>query len=106
MQVCVQGAWGVVPVHLAEQPPDEVRGFYPGVTYQLGNCLAAFNLPIQQRLAASHGYSFALTATVVPVLLAVIALTLIGAEAMGIRFDTGDPPRRWRTRCEWQLQLA
>ncbi len=58
---------------------------------QLGNCLAAFNLPIQQRLAASHGYSFALTATVVPVLLAVIALTLIGAEAKGIRFGTGDP---------------
>jgi len=32
-----------------------------------------------------------LTATVVPVLLAVIALTLIGAEAKGIRFGTGDP---------------
>jgi len=91
MQVCVQGAWGVVPVHLAELSPDEIRGFYPGVTYQLGNGLAAFNLPIQQRLAAGHGYSFALTATVVPVLLAIIALTLIGAEAKGIRFGTGDP---------------
>lgn len=51
----------------------------------------AFDLPIQQRLAASHGYCFALTATVVPVLLAVIALTLIAAEAKGIRFSTGGP---------------
>ena len=33
--------------------PDEIRGFYPGVTYQLGNCLAAFNLPIQQALATA-----------------------------------------------------
>ena len=90
MQMCVQGAWGVIPVHLAELSPDEIRGFYPGVTYQLGNLLAAFNLPIQQHLAATHGYSFALTVTVVPVLLAVIALTLIGAEAKGIRFGTGE----------------
>jgi len=63
----------------------------PRVTYQLGNGLAAFSLPIQQRLAAGHGYSFALTATVVPVLLAVIALTLIGPEAKGFRFGTGEP---------------
>lgn len=90
MQMCVQGAWGVIPVHLAELSPDEIRGFYPGVTYQLGNLLAAFNLPIQQHLAATHGYSFALTVTVVPVLLAVIALTLMGAEAKGIRFGTGE----------------
>jgi SHS family lactate transporter-like MFS transporter len=31
-----------------------------GVTYQLGNLIAAFDLPIQQALAASHGYPFAL----------------------------------------------
>ena len=90
IQMCVQGAWGVIPVHLSELSPDEIRGFYPGVTYQLGNLLAAFNLPIQQHLAATHSYSFALTVTVVPVLLAVIALTLMGAEAKGVRFGTGE----------------
>ena len=47
MQIFVQGAWGVIPAHLSELSPDEVRGFYPGVTYQLGNLLAAVNLPIQ-----------------------------------------------------------
>jgi SHS family lactate transporter-like MFS transporter len=86
MQVVVQGAWGVIPAHLTEMSPDTIRGFYPGVTYQLGNCLAAFNLPIQERLAASHGYPFALTATIVPVLIAVAALTLLGKEARGIEF--------------------
>jgi MFS transporter, SHS family, lactate transporter len=86
MQVVVQGAWGVIPAHLTEMSPDTIRGFYPGVTYQLGNCLAAFNLPIQQGLAASHGYPFALTVTVVPVLIAVAVLTLVGKEAKGIEF--------------------
>lgn len=88
MQVLVQGAWGVIPAHLTEMSPDAIRGVYPGVTYQLGNLLAAFNLPIQERLAESHGYPFALAATIVPVLLVVAVLTAIGKDATGIRFGT------------------
>jgi SHS family lactate transporter-like MFS transporter len=88
MQVAVQGAWGVIPAHLTEMSPDAIRGFYPGVTYQLGNCLAAFNLPIQQALAASHGYPFALTVTVAPVLVVMILLTFFGKEAKGVEFGT------------------
>lgn len=88
MQVFVQGAWGVIPAHLTEMSPDAIRGVYPGVTYQLGNLLAAFNLPIQERLAESHGYPFALAATIVPVLLVVAVLTAIGKDAAGIRFGT------------------
>lgn len=88
MQVFVQGAWGVIPAHLTEMSPDAIRGVYPGVTYQLGNLLAAFNLPIQERLAESPGYPFALAATIVPVLLVVAVLTAIGKDATGIRFGT------------------
>lgn len=88
MQVFVQGAWGVIPAHLTEMSPDAIRGVYPGVTYQLGNLLTAFNLPIQERLAESHGYPFALAATIVPVLLVVAVLTAIGKDATGIRFGT------------------
>lgn len=88
MQVFVQGAWGVISAHLTEMSPDAIRGVYPGVTYQLGNLLAAFNLPIQERLAESHGYPFALAATIVPVLLVVAVLTAIGKDATGIRFGT------------------
>jgi MFS transporter, SHS family, lactate transporter len=90
MQLFVQGAWGVIPAHLTEMSPDAIRGLYPGVTYQLGNLLAAFNLPIQERLAESHGYPFALAVTIVPVLLAVATLTLIGKDATGIRFGTAE----------------
>jgi SHS family lactate transporter-like MFS transporter len=92
MQFFVQGAWGVIPAHLTELSPDEIRGFYPGVTYQLGNLLAALNLPIQTSLADSHSGRFALFAVIVPVLVAVIALTLLGKEQRGIEFGaTTDP---------------
>jgi MFS transporter, SHS family, lactate transporter len=86
MQVVVQGAWGVIPAHLTEMSPDAVRGFYPGVTYQLGNVLAALNPPIQEHLAASHGYPFALAVTIVPVLVVVATVVLLGKEAKGVEF--------------------
>jgi MFS transporter, SHS family, lactate transporter len=86
MQFFVQGAWGVIPAHLTEMSPDAIRGFYPGVTYQLGNLLAAVNLPLQERLADSHSYSFAFTAVVAPTLLAVILLTAFGKEAHSVEF--------------------
>ena len=50
MQFMVQGAWGVVPVHLNELSPAEFRGTFPGLAYQLGNCAAA--LPRNSR----HGW--------------------------------------------------
>src|SRR3954452_12564060 len=41
MQFLVQGAWGVIPAHLAELSPDSVRGFLPGFGYQCGVLLAS-----------------------------------------------------------------
>src|SRR3954468_1746314 len=88
MQFFVQGAWGVIPAHLTEQSPDEIRGFYPGVTYQLGNCLAGVNLPIQEARSKSPRYPFALAPTIAPVLLAVAILTAIGSESRGVEFGS------------------
>jgi SHS family lactate transporter-like MFS transporter len=51
MQLCVQGAWGVIPAHLNELSPPEIRGTFPGLTYQLGNLIAASNATIQSTLA-------------------------------------------------------
>ena len=78
MQVMVQGAWGVVPVHLNELSPPEIRGTFPGVTYQFGNLLAAGNATIQSGVAQHYGgnYSLALamTAGIFAVVIAVLAL--------------------------------
>src|ERR1700753_2526449 len=90
MHLCVRGAGVLIPAHLTELSPDAIRGLYPGVTYQLGNLLAAFNLPIQERLAETHGYPFAWAATIVPVLIAVALFTLLGKDATGVRFGTDE----------------
>ncbi len=86
MQLCVQGAWGVIPAHLTEMSPDRIRGFYPGVTYQLGNLIAALNLPLQEALATRYSYPTALMVTIIPTLVLMIVLTAIGKEARGVRF--------------------
>jgi SHS family lactate transporter-like MFS transporter len=83
MQLFVQGAWGVIPVHLNELSPPEIRGTFPGVTYQLGNLLASANATIQSAIAASTGgnYALALAGTACIVAIAIALLVGIGKEA-------------------------
>ena len=44
------------------------------------------NLPIQEHLAQTHSYPFALTVTVIPELIVVAAVVLLGHEAKGVEF--------------------
>jgi SHS family lactate transporter-like MFS transporter len=62
MQVAVQGAWGIVPVHLNELSPGAVRAMFPGFAYQLGNLLMSRNVVFQAGIAEGRGddYAFAL----------------------------------------------
>ena len=72
VQVAVQGAWGVIPVHLNELAPAEIRGTFGGFVYQLGNLLAASNLNLQVAIAEAHandyGLAMAIVVATVPVL--------------------------------------
>lgn len=88
MQFLVQGAWGVIPVHLNELSPPDVRGTFPGFTYQLGNLFAAGNATIQAGLAEAWGgnYAQALAVVIVIVALAVFGITVFGPEAKGVAF--------------------
>jgi len=91
MQVMVQGAWGVIPVHLNELSPDNSRGTFPGFVYQLGNLIASFNATQQADIAAHYGGNYALALAVVAgaVAVAIIILTAFGIEAKGVVFGTG-----------------
>jgi len=88
LQVMVQGAWGVVPVHLNELSPDAVRATMPGLTYQIGNALGAA-VPWLLTMLAEHnnkqyGLTMATFIAVVAVLLAIV--TALGPEAKGQKF--------------------
>jgi SHS family lactate transporter-like MFS transporter len=93
MQFMVQGAWGVVPVHLNELSPAEFRGTFPGLAYQLGNFAAAYAAQQQASLAyhfrdANGNPNYALTMALVEcfVFLAIILLAAIGPEKRGREF--------------------
>ena len=88
LQVMVQGAWGVVPVHLNELAPDAVRATMPGLTYQIGNAVSAL-VPWLLAVLAEHndrqyGLTMASFIAVVAVLLAIV--TALGPEAKGQKF--------------------
>jgi len=93
MQFMVQGAWGVVPVHLNELSPGDVRGTFPGFAYQLGNLFAANTAVVEARLAdrfrdaSGHpDYAKALALFVFVISLVLIVLAAIGREERGKEF--------------------
>lgn len=46
-QFCVQGAWGVIPIHLMELSPGGYRTFVVGTSYQLGNLVSSASSTIE-----------------------------------------------------------
>ena len=93
IQFMVQGAWGVVPVHLNELSPANFRGTFPGLAYQLGNFAAAYAAQQQAWLAAHFRLAngepnYAATMALVEgvVFLAIIFLTAVGREERGKEF--------------------
>jgi SHS family lactate transporter-like MFS transporter len=96
LQFFVQGAWGVIPVHLNELSPGEVRGTFPGLVYQIGNFLAAFALQIENLFATKTfplpngdaDYGKALAVIMLVVFLAVAIVTALGKERRGVDFAT------------------
>src|SRR5213596_1094783 len=93
MQFMVQGAWGIVPVHLNELSPDALRGTFPGFAYQLGNLFAANTAVVEAQLAIhfrdANGhpdYAKALALFTLVFFLVLILLAAIGPEKRGKEF--------------------
>ena len=89
MQFAVQGAWGVIPVHLNELSPQNARATFPGFVYQLGNLLASVNATLQATIAEhfAGNYSLALAVVVGSVAIVIALLLAVGTEAKGVVFS-------------------
>ncbi|KAG1882766.1 major facilitator superfamily domain-containing protein [Suillus subluteus] len=101
IQVGVQGAWGVIPIQLAEMSPPAFRATFPGVAYQIGNMVSSASAQIE----ATGGANFQTTvikdgvstsepdyATVQAIFIGVVAafvviITIIGPENHGLHFE-------------------
>ncbi|HVB82709.1 MAG TPA: MFS transporter [Candidatus Binataceae bacterium] len=83
MQFMVQGAWGVIPAHLSELSPPEVRGLFTGLAYQMGVMFAA-NAAFVEALMAEHmSYAAALAAVATVALVGDAIVISLGKERKG-----------------------
>ncbi|KHN99351.1 sugar transporter family protein [Metarhizium album ARSEF 1941] len=100
-QFCVQGAWGVVPIHLMELSPGAFRTFVVGTAYQLGNLVSSasstiearlgerFPLPPTERGVRRYEYGRVICIFMGCVYAYILLLAFLGPEHLRRKFDVG-----------------
>jgi SHS family lactate transporter-like MFS transporter len=97
-QFCVQGAWGVIPIHLMELSPGAFRTFVVGTAYQLGNLVSSASSTIEATIGEEfplppkgkvkrYKYGLVICIFMGCVYAYVILLTFVGPEYRGRNFD-------------------
>jgi SHS family lactate transporter-like MFS transporter len=89
MQFMVQGAWGVIPAHINELSPDQLRGFFPGLAYQFGVLVASGSAYFEARMAHLMSYGRAMGLFAVVVLLVGALVIALGPEYHRSEFGRG-----------------
>ncbi|HEY3626818.1 MAG TPA: MFS transporter [Terracidiphilus sp.] len=88
MQFMVQGAWGVIPAHLAELSPDSVRALLPGFAYQSAGILASSVVYIEAVYAQKTSYGTAMALTAISVFVLASVMAGVGRERHGQKFGS------------------
>lgn len=97
-QFCVQGAWGVIPIHLMELSPGAFRTFVVGTSYQLGNLVSSASSTIESTIGERfplppkgkterYAYGKVICIFMGCVYAYVILLTFIGPEHLRRKFE-------------------
>lgn len=97
-QFMVQGAWGVIPIHLMELSPGPIRTFAVGTAYQLGNLVSSASSTIESTIGerfplpskgAEKRYDYGKVICIFMgcVFAYVILITLAGPEHLGRNFE-------------------
>ena len=84
----VQGAWGVIPAHLAELSPDSVRALLPGFAYQTAGVIASSVVFLEAIFAQRTSYATAMALTAVSVFVLASIMALAGRERRGTEFGS------------------
>ena len=87
MQFMVQGAWGIVPAHLSELSPPQVRGLFAGLAYQSGVFFASFAAVGEALLAERFGYASAMAGAAAVVMVVAVIVILLGRERFGVELS-------------------
>jgi SHS family lactate transporter-like MFS transporter len=86
MQFMVQGAFGVIPSHITELSPNTLRGFFPGLAFQLGVLVASTITYVEAVLGERFGYEKSLGFLAAIVIIATVLVVWAGPEAKGVHF--------------------
>lgn len=97
-QFMVQGAWGVIPIHLMELSPGSIRTFAVGTAYQLGNLASSASSTIESTIGERfplpskgeekrYKYGLVICIFMACVFTYVIIVTFLGPENLGRQFD-------------------
>ncbi|KAK3502175.1 major facilitator superfamily domain-containing protein [Neurospora crassa] len=100
-QFAVQGAWGVIPIHLMELSPGAFRTFVVGTSYQLGNLVSSASSTIESTIGERFplengggkvGYEYGKVICIFMgcVYVYTILLTFVGPEYLGRSFDVSE----------------
>jgi len=98
MQFFVQGAWGVIPIHLNELSPPAFRSSFPGITYQLGNMISSPSAQIVNAIAEKtfiksavgdrvEAYGPVMGIATAIIALGIVVTTMFGPERRGRDFE-------------------
>lgn len=98
MQFFVQGAWGIIPIHLNELSPVAFRSTFPGVTYQIGNMISSPSAQIVNAVAENtlidgpdgtrveaYGPTMGVATAIIAV--GIMVTTMFGPEKRGRDFE-------------------
>jgi hypothetical protein len=102
MQFFVQGAWGVIPIHLNELSPPAFRSSFPGLTYQLGNMISSPSAQIVNAVAEStfitsrsgkmvEAYGPTMGVATAIIAMGIVVTTSLGPEMRGREFEKALP---------------
>jgi SHS family lactate transporter-like MFS transporter len=87
MQFFVQGAAGIIPAHMNELTPGQLRGFFPGLAYQIG-VLCASSITYFEAVLGEHlSYARAMGTLAAIVLLLGAIVFANGPENKGVSFE-------------------
>jgi SHS family lactate transporter-like MFS transporter len=86
IQFMVQGAWGIIPAHINELSPDQVRGVLPGFSYQCGNLLSSWIGWAQASRVALFGFPNVLAISAAVIFLIAIVVAAAGPERRAAAF--------------------
>ncbi|KAL2754846.1 hypothetical protein ACRALDRAFT_1077074 [Sodiomyces alcalophilus JCM 7366] len=87
LQFFVQGAWGIIPIHLNELSPPGFRSSFPGITAQIVNAIAEKTFITKSNGRRVEAYGPVMGVATAIIVTGMVVTTMFGPEKRGRSFE-------------------